>query len=96
MALACILCGGCVRAAGKVSCTLFIYLCGSDLETKQGLASKNIDELLSVDIPDDARIIIQTGGSTTWRSHDISHEKLQRYEVRDRQLRLLDELDNAR
>ena len=27
--------------------TMFIYMCGSNLETKQGLASKNINEILA-------------------------------------------------
>ncbi len=70
-------------------------MCGSNLETKQGLAGKNLDELLNADIPADTRVIVQTGGSTTWRSHDIKNDKLQRYEVRDKQLMLLEELDNA-
>ena len=29
--------------------TLFIYMCGSNLETKQGLGGKNIKELLAAD-----------------------------------------------
>ena len=95
LALACALLGGCAQGTGKSARTLFIYLCGSNLETKQGLAGKNIDELLEADIPDDTRVIIQTGGAKTWRSHDIANDKLQRYEVRNKQLQLLDELDNA-
>lgn len=94
LTLTCALLGGCAQQAGGER-TLFIYLCGSNLETKQGLAGKNIDELLDADIPDDTRVIIQTGGAKTWRSHDISNDKLQRYEVRNKQLQLLDELDNA-
>ena len=76
------------------ACTIYIYLCGSNLETKQGLAGKNLDELLEADIPSDTKVVVQTGGSTTWRSHNIKNDKLQRYEVRDKQLVLLDELEN--
>ena len=68
--------------------TLFIYMCGSDLETKQGLASKNIDELLSSDAGD-MNIVIQTGGAKTWRHHDISSTETQRYEINDGKLELL-------
>ncbi|MBO7675064.1 MAG: hypothetical protein J6S63_08655 [Atopobiaceae bacterium] len=95
-ALVCVLLGGCAASGSSASsCTIAIYLCGSNLETKQGLAGKNIDELLSADIPSDTKVVIQTGGSTTWRSHDISNKKLQRYEVRDKRLELVEELDNA-
>ena len=93
LAIACVLLGGC--AQGPSERTLLIYLCGSNLETKQGLAGKNIDELLDADIPTGTRVVIQTGGAQTWRSHNISSSKLQRYEVRDKQLRLLEEHDNA-
>lgn len=95
LALACVVLGGCAQVAGKGTHTLFVYLCGSNLETKQGLAGKNIDELLVADIPESTKVIIETGGSTTWRSHDISNDKLQRYEVRNKELKLVDELDNA-
>lgn len=75
--------------------TIFIYMCGSDLETKQGLAGKNIDEILSANIGNDMNIVIETGGAQTWRSHDIDNEAIQRYEVRGGELRLLDSLPQA-
>ncbi|MBQ7670456.1 MAG: hypothetical protein IJS45_07030 [Clostridia bacterium] len=75
-------------AAGR---TLFIYMCGSNLETKQGLAGKNIDEILSADAGD-LNIVIQTGGAKTWRSHGISNSASQRYEVNNGRLVLLDTL----
>ena len=71
--------------------TLFIYMCGSNLETKQGLAGKNIDELLAADT-DGLNIVIQTGGAKTWRSHDISESNNQRYEIKDGKLTLLKDL----
>ena len=75
--------------------TLFIYMCGSNLETKQGLASKNIDELLTANVGDNINIVIETGGAKTWRSHDIDNNSLQRYEIKDGNLILLDTLDNS-
>ena len=71
--------------------TLFIYMCGSNLETKQGLAGKNIDEILAADAGD-LNIVIQTGGAKTWRSHGISASAAQRYEVKNGELILLDTL----
>ena len=72
--------------------TIFIYMCGSNLETKQGLAGKNIDELLKAEVGDDLHIVIQTGGAKTWRSHGISNSAAQRYEIKNGELRLLDTL----
>lgn len=92
---ACLLLGGCTQNAQGSSCTLLVYLCGSNLETKYGSAGKNIDELLAADIPSNTNVVIQTGGSSTWRSHDIPSDKLCRYEVRDKQLVKVEELQNA-
>lgn len=75
--------------------TLFIYMCGSNLETKQGLAGKNIDEILSANIGDNINIVIETGGAKTWRSHDIDNSAIQRYEVKDGKLKLLETIENA-
>ncbi|MBQ6182625.1 MAG: hypothetical protein IJK33_01905, partial [Clostridia bacterium] len=71
--------------------TLFIYMCGSNLETKQGLAGKNIDEILAANTGD-LNIVIQTGGAKTWRSHEISSTAAQRYEIKNGELVLLDTL----
>ena len=47
----------------KGSKTLFIYMCGSDLESKQGAATKNIEEILSTQLDDNINVVIQTGGA---------------------------------
>lgn len=75
--------------AAPGSSTLFIYMCGSNLETKKGLAGKNIDELLAASVSDDLSIVIQTGGAAKWRSHDISADETQRYLIRDGKLELI-------
>lgn len=82
-------------ASGKLKgSTLFIYMCGSNLESKQGLASKNIDELLAAEVDDDFNIVIQTGGAKTWQRHDISSSEAQRYIIKDGKLKLVETLDN--
>ena len=77
------------------SCSIFIYMCGSNLETRQGLAGKDIDELLAADIPENVTVVLETGGAKKWRSHDIANDKLQRYIVEDHALKLVDETENA-
>ena len=75
--------------------TLFIYMCGSNLETKQGLAGKNIDEILSANIGNNMDIVIETGGTQTWRSHDIDNSAIQRYEVKGGKFELIETIENA-
>lgn len=69
--------------------TVFIYMCGSDYESKNGAASEDIKEILNANIDDNVRVIIQTGGSKQWKNSDIDKNKIQRFEVKDNKLNLL-------
>lgn len=68
---------------------------GSNLETKLVVAGKNIDEILSADIPDGVDVVLETGGAKRWRSHDIPEDKLCRYTVKDGQLKIEKQLENS-
>ena len=83
---------GCINT-GSDKKTLFIYMCGSNLESKQGLAGKNIDEILSAEISDSINIVIETGGTVQWHSHDIDSDSLSRYEIKDGTLKLIETLE---
>lgn len=78
----------------KDAYSVFIYLCGSDLETRHGAATKNIEELLDADLGDDVNIVLQTGGTKKWRSFGISSTNIQRYAIDDGALKLLESLPN--
>lgn len=77
--------------------TIFMYICGSDLESDNSLATEDIKEILSVNNqPDDVNIIIETGGAKKWNSkYGISNNKIGRWEVRDGKLNSIEQLENA-
>lgn len=75
-------------------CSIYIYMCGSNLESRRGLAGKDIDELLEADIPENVNVVLETGGAAKWHSHGIANDKLQRYIVKDHALVLVEELEN--
>lgn len=83
----------CSKAPSSV--TLLIYMCGSDLESQTGIASENLNELMSSDIPDNVRIIVETGGANKWVSNNIPSDKIMRYEVKNGNLIELARLDDA-
>ncbi len=85
----------CSCSKGPSSVTLLIYMCGSDLESQTGIASENLQELMSSDIPDNVRIIVQTGGANKWLSNNIPSDKIMRYEVKKGELKELSRLDDA-
>lgn len=81
--------------APKGTSALYIYMCGSNLETNIGAATKNIAEILGADIPENTTVVIETGGSKKWRKYDISCDSLSRYIVENGELVLKETLENA-
>ena len=69
-------------ADGRYACALYIYMCGSTLETKSAIATANIDEMLGARMPDGTAVVVETGGARKWRGHDIPSDALVRYELR--------------
>lgn len=65
--------------------TIFMYLCGADLETNYLAATTDIKEILAANINTDnmqnVNIVIQTGGASLWHYKDISDKNIQRYVV---------------
>ncbi len=81
----------------KDAWTILIYMCGSDLESANGLASMDLQEMLSVkNQPEDVNIIIQTGGASSWENtYGISSSKLSRYYISNQKLNLIETLPQA-
>lgn len=71
--------------------SVFVYMCGSDLESESGAASNDIKEILSVDYPENVNIIIETGGTNQWDNRSVSSNKIQRFETHDQKLTLVEE-----
>lgn len=69
--------------------TVMLYLNGTDLESEAGEATKNLNSLLSVDLPSNIHVIIYTGGTKRWHNDVIDPNKNQIWEVQDRELKLL-------
>ena len=69
-----------------VGTTVMIYMCGADLESENGLASMDLNEILSVSgQPDEVNILVETGGAKSWKKSQIPSNKLARWEIRNRQ-----------
>ena len=75
--------------------TILIYMCGSDLESDDGAASGDIEEMLTVNLPDSVNIIIETGGAKTWHNYGINSSYNEIYSIEDQSLVRLDQLTKA-
>lgn len=67
--------------------TIMIYMNGSDLESVDGAASNDLYEMLNAKIsPENANIIIFTGGANRWRNNLISEDECALWQIRDNRL----------
>ncbi len=74
---------------GKDTFTLMIYMCGTDLESKSGMATADLREMAAADISDKLNIIVYTGGCTGWKVSGISNTTNQIYKVQNGSLQPL-------
>ena len=75
--------------AGEV--TILAYICGTDLESREGEASDDISEMLSSGVgrSDEVTAVIATGGCTRWQGFDISSRTVQYHRLGKSGLELL-------
>lgn len=74
---------------------IYWYLCGSDLESNGGFATSDLMEMMEVALPENVRVVIQTGGAKTWQNNVVDADILQRYMYDSEGLTLVDELPPA-
>ena len=55
------------------SVTVMVYMCGTDLESKYGMATKDLNEMLAATYSDKVNVIVETGGCTKWQNNKVSN-----------------------
>lgn len=72
----------------KDTWTIFIYLCGTDLESKEeggGAATADIEQMLAAEASDNVKFVFQTGGTNNWNNDFISTEEHERWVVQNQE-----------
>lgn len=76
---------------GDDEVTLLVYMIGTDLESRSGMATADINEIVHGHISDQVNIILQTGGTKAWQNSVISSDTNQRYQLTEEGLIELDD-----
>ncbi|MBQ6065914.1 MAG: peptidase C11 [Clostridia bacterium] len=80
-----------LKGDGTDTVTLMVYLCGTDLESKSGMATNDLKEMASASLSDKVNVVVYTGGCKGWKVGSISNTNNQIYKVEQGgQLRLLE------
>lgn len=70
---------------------IYWYLCGSDLESENGFATDDLYEMMEVTLPENVKVVIQTGGAWLWMNDTVDASLTQRYVYSGDELELVDE-----
>lgn len=72
-----------IKGNGQDTITIMVYMCGADLESRGGMASKDIQEMLSARFDDRINLIVYTGGAKQWQNNVVSSSTNQIYQIKD-------------
>ncbi len=61
---------------------IYVYMCGSDLESEAGLATEDLREITGVGLPQGVTVVVETGGTTQWQNDYVDESELQRFVYR--------------
>ena len=75
--------------------TVFIYLCGSDLETQHAEGVTDIKQMLKTKMGSNVNVLIATGGANKWHGMNISNKDTEYYIIKDNKLKKVESLPKA-
>lgn len=79
-----------LTAAQAESWSVFVYMCGSDVESAYGHATADIDEMFEARPSDDVTVVLQTGGAKQWHNPDIPASRMTRFVIKNGQGTVVD------
>ena len=71
---------------GKDTATILVYMCGTDLESRSGMGTADLQEMLGARFGDKINLLVYTGGCSRWQNNQVSSSKNQIWQVKDGQL----------
>ena len=79
-----------VEGNGNDTWTIMVYMCGTDLESKSGMASNDLKEMAKATLSNKINIIVFTGGCKQWKVQGISNTVNQIYKLENGGIRCLE------
>ena len=68
---------------GRDTATIMVYMCGTDLESRNGMGTANLKEMLAAGVGDGLNLLVYTGGCKGWKNNLVSSGSNQIWQVRD-------------
>lgn len=80
-----------IKGKGKDEVTIMVYMCGTDLESRSGMGTSDLQEMVNADLGDKVNLLVYTGGCKGWKNNVVSNSKNQIYQIKDGKMQLLKE-----
>ena len=71
---------------GEDTATIMVYMCGTDLESRSGMGTADLQEMLDARFGGDITLLIYTGGCKAWKNSVVSSSANQIWQVKDGKL----------
>ncbi len=75
---------------GRDTVTLMVYMCGTDLESRSGMGTADLQEMLAADLGNSVNLLVYTGGCSGWRNNQVSSKTNQIWQVKNGKLACLE------
>lgn len=79
-----------IKGGGRDTVTIMVYMCGTDLESRSGMATSDLQEMASATLSDKVNLLVYTGGCKAWKNSVVSSSVNQIYKVEGGGLRRLE------
>lgn len=80
-----------VDTAQAENATVMVYMIGSDLESRRGLANDDLNEMMSAEFGETVNVVIQTMGCKRWSNPQIRADTAERFTIEGGELVLQDD-----
>jgi hypothetical protein len=74
---------------------IYWYVCGTDLESDNGYATTDFQEIMSAKLPENIKVLIQTGGTNQWQNNVVTAGAVERFLYSSNGLERLESLPDA-
>lgn len=75
---------------GRDVATIMVYMCGTDLESRSGMGTSDLQEMLGADLGRNVNLIVYTGGCSGWRNNQVSSSTNQIWQIKSGKLSCLE------
>ncbi len=75
-----------IAGDGSDTMTIMVYMCGTDLESRSGMATRDLQEMLNATVGNNINLVVYTGGCSRWQNKFISNKVNQIYQIKGGQL----------